>query len=151
MRFPFIEWKLRRDWEKKHREWRLGRYYASFKRSSLAINTSFQLTSTERNVMARIVNTRTSDMEFSPTSDYLAVASNCIKGGYISVVKTADFGKKESLLYSFFNTERTKPTQDYFKVFHSRYCCNFSRRNPFYHANGSHPRISLLYADPAVS
>ena len=150
MRFPFIEWKLRRDWEKKHREWILGRYYSSFKRSSLAINTSFQLTSTERNVMARIVNTRTSDMEFSPTSDYLAVASNCIKGGYISVVKTADFDKKESLLYSFFNTEQTKSTQDYFKVSHSKGCF-FFRRNPFYHASGSHPRISLSYADPVVN
>lgn len=101
--------------------------------------------------MARIVNTRTSDMEFSPTSDYLAVASNCIKGGYISVVKTADFGKKESLLYSFFNTERTKSTQDYFKVFYSKVVVVVPRRNPFYHANGSHPRISLSYADPVVS
>ena len=151
MRCPFIEWKLRRDWEKKHREWILGRYYASFKRSSLAINTSFQLTSTERNVMARIVNTRTSDMEFSPTSEYLAVASNCIKGGYISVVKAADFDKKESLLYSFFNTERTKSTQDYFKVFYSKVVVVFPRRSPFYRASGSHPRISLSYADPAVS
>ena len=86
------------------------------------INTSFQLVGTESNTVARIVNTRTSDMEFSPSSEYLAVASNCIKGGYISVVKTADFDKRESLLYSYFNPHLTKSTQGYFKVdSHSRF------------------------------
>ena len=150
MRFPFIEWKLRRDWQKKHREWILTRYYSSFKRSSLAINTSFQLPSTERNAMARIVNTRTSDMEFSPSSDYLAVASNCIKGGYISVVKTADFDTQDSLLYSFFNTERTQSTQAYFKVF-SFPCLDFPRRNPSYHVTGSHLLRFSSCEDPAVN
>lgn len=135
--FMFIERKIKRNWEKKHREWILSRYYASFKRSPLVINTSFQLTLSERNTMTRIVNTRTSDMEFSPSSEYLAIASNCIKGGYISVVKTADFDKKDSILYSYFNPRQTKSTQEYFKV--NSYIF-FHRRSLSYLVNGTlHP------------
>ena len=116
LKLPLFDVKVQPRWKQIHRNWTQEQYFSHFKRSSTMINTSFQLPDLSRPNAARFVNTRTSDMEFSPSSALLAVASNCIKGGYISVLKPDELDKKEALLYSYYNSDLLKPTQEYFKV-----------------------------------
>lgn len=49
-------------------------------------------------------------MGFSDESN-LAVASNCIKGGFVSIVKGASLLRDDELITPFFNHHLASPTQ----------------------------------------
>lgn len=116
--FPLLRCHIYQNWYKEDREWLSRRYLRGITHSASIINTSFPLiiqNSNNAQVM-RIVNTRTVDMEFSSSSSYLAVACNCIKGGYISIIHSSSFLSEESTIHSFYNDSLNKPTQFYYKV-----------------------------------
>lgn len=80
----------------------------------MVINTSFQLPRNGEEQI-QVVNTRTTDLQFSSNSTYLVVASSCIKGGYVSVIKTS-FDQGETSIYPFYNSALMIPTIQYYPV-----------------------------------
>lgn len=119
--FPLLRCHVYPSWFKKDREWFLRQYLRGITHSASIINTSFPLIIQNSNNVQemRIVNTRTVDMEFSPSSKYLAVACNCIKGGYISIIHSSSLLSDESTIHSCYNDVLNKSTQFYYKVWYS--------------------------------
>lgn len=115
-------WFVRRstdcDWFRRKRKWFAEISLQQYRQSKNAINTSFQLTENgNRRIQAlQLVNTRTSDMEFSPDERLLAVGSSCIRAGFVSVIRSSDLRKDDSLINPMFNAQLESPTVSRFRV-----------------------------------
>ena len=116
--FPLLRSRIYPKWIVTDRGWLTHHYLRSVVQTPSVINTAFPLTSTNRNQLQeiRIVNTRTADMEFSSSSN-LAIACNCIKGGYLSIIKASSLASNEPSLHSDYNNSLSQPTHFYYKVF----------------------------------
>lgn len=111
-RFPFFGERFQKDSDAKYHDWFTQYDVLCFKPLPSVVNTSFQLQlrNARGEASLHVVNTRTVDMGFSDESN-LAVASNCIKGGFVSIVKGASLLRDDELITPFFNPRLTSPTQ----------------------------------------
>ena len=106
------------NWTEIDRKWLTQHYLHSVKPTGSLINTSFPLSFNNSNNTQefRVVNTRTVDMCFSSSSSFLATACNCIKGGYISILKGSSFQQNDNIINSDYNPSISKSVQMYYKV-----------------------------------
>ena len=102
---------------RKDRSWLVEHYLRDVLQTPSTIETSFPLTMTNSNNVReiRVVNTRTADMEFSPSSD-LSIACNCIKGGFLSVIDGSSLLNNEEVVRSRFNSSLLQSTVFCYKV-----------------------------------
>lgn len=56
-------------------------------------------------------------MEFSPDERHLAVGSSCIRSGFVSVIRSPDLLKDDSLINPMFNSQLESPTVMSYRVF----------------------------------
>ena len=107
------------DWLRGKHKWFTEISLKQYKQSKNAVNTSFQLPENgNRRVRGlQLVNTRTSDMEFSPDERHLAVGSSCIRAGFVSVIRSPDLLKDDSLINPMFNSQLESPTVTSYRVF----------------------------------
>lgn len=111
-RFPLCRRTVFLDELKREHDWFIHHSLLSWKRSPSVIDTTLQLQLRNADGTAgfRVVNGRTVDMAFS-SSNHLAMACNCIKGGALSIMNGASLLKQNELVTPFFNTSLSKPTQ----------------------------------------
>lgn len=111
-RFPFFSERFKKDSDARYHDWFTQHDVLCFKPLPSVVNTSFQLQlrNARGEANLHVVNTRTVDMGFSDEGN-LAVASNCIKGGFVSIVKAASLLRDDELITPFFNPRLTSPTQ----------------------------------------
>ena len=111
-RFPLFCERIQSRSAVRYHDWFVQHDVLSFKPLPSVINTSFQLQLRNANGESsfHMVNTRTVDMAFSGEQN-LAVASNCIKGGFVSIIKGSSLLRDDDLITPFFNVRLSSPTQ----------------------------------------
>ena len=67
-------------------------------------------------------------MEFSPDERHLAIGSSCIRAGFVSVIRSSDLRKDDSLINPMFNLQLESPTVVSFRV---SFRVRMAFRNPF--------------------
>lgn len=122
-RFPLCRRAVLLDELKRDHDWFIHHALLSWKRSPSVIDTTFllQLRNADGTTGFRVVNARTVDMAFS-SSNHLAVACNCIKGGSLSIMSGASLLKQDELVTPLFNTSLSKPTQLSYPVNRFTFC-----------------------------
>ena len=120
--FPLFRSRVDINYPRKDRSWLVEHYLRDVLQTPSIIETSFPLTMTNANNVQeiRVVNTRTADMEFSPSSD-LAIACNCIKGGFLSVIKGSSLLSNEEVIRSHYNSSLLQSTVFCYKVCYNVY------------------------------
>ena len=110
------------EWARIESGWLTSHYLRGVIQTPSTINTSFPLTFINANNTQeiRIVNTRTMDMEFS-TSSNLAIACNCIKGGFLSIIQASSLVSNEPDIRPIYNENSMHSCQVSFKVNKGQY------------------------------
>lgn len=101
---PWFRRKIDYNWNRNERKWLMKLDFSHLAPTSLHISTSFR-SDQRRNRSVEIVDTRTTDLEFSSDSSLLAVGSGSIQSGYISVIRTSSFQKGGLVINPIYNVQ----------------------------------------------
>lgn len=100
---PWFRRKIDYNWNRNERKWLMKLDFGNLAPTSVHISTSFRSDRREHRSV-EIVDTRTTDLEFSSDSSLLAVGSGSIHAGYISVIKTSSFQRGSLLINPIYKT-----------------------------------------------